>query len=42
MSQGRITDDRITAKGKGYTANPPQVDTVTAALNRSVTLAYSR
>ena len=41
MSEGQITATRITTIGKGYTATPPQVDVVTAALNRSVTLTYS-
>lgn len=37
----RIAADRITTDGLGYTANPPQVDPATAALNRAVIFELS-
>lgn len=36
-----VDPGRITSHGSGYTANPPQVDPATAALNRRTTLTYS-
>jgi outer membrane protein OmpA-like peptidoglycan-associated protein len=36
-----VSATRLTTKGLGYQANPPQVDAATAALNRSVTFSAS-